>query len=177
MRKTILVTAAVAALSLGLAAPAFADTTGGTGASFDLTGGLMSITVPTTVAPLGTQATGVTPSISGPLGPVTVTDARGLLAATWTASATSTAFTTGAAGPAETIANTAVTYTPGLPTTTGTAVVTPGLGGPMTGSQTAYSAAATVGNNSTSWNPTISVAVPTQAVAGTYNATITHSVA
>ncbi|MCW2718625.1 hypothetical protein [Pseudonocardia sp.] len=176
MRKTILVTAAVATLSLGLAAPAFADTTGGTGASFALTGGPLSITVPTTVAPLGTQATGATPTISGPLGPVTVTDARGLLAAVWTASATSTAFTTGAEGPAETIANTAVTYTPGATTAPTGGTFTAGPGVAMGASQTAYSEAGD-GNNSASWNPTISVAVPTQAVVGTYNATITHSVA
>jgi hypothetical protein len=32
------------------------------------------------------------------------------------------------------------------------------------------------GSNSASWNPTIQVAVPGAAVAGTYSATITHSV-
>ena len=175
MRKTILVTAAVAALSLGLAAPAFADTTGGTDASFALIGGPLSITVPT-AATLSTQATGATSLITGSLGSVAVTDDRGLLAAAWTASATSTAFTTGAAGLAETIANTAVTYTPGATTAPTGGTFTAGPGVAMGASQTAYSEAG-AGNNSASWNPTISVAVPTQAVVGTYNATITHSVA
>jgi hypothetical protein len=32
-------------------------------------------------------------------------------------------------------------------------------------------------DNSAAWNPTLSVAVPAAAVAGTYAATITHSVA
>ena len=174
MRKTILVTAAVAALSLGLATPALAAP-GDTGASFALSGGPLSITVPT-AATLGTQATGATSLITGSLGSVAVTDARGLLAAAWTASATSTAFTTGAAGSAETIANTAVTYTPGATTAPTGGTFTAGPGVAMGASQTAYSEAGD-GNNSASWDPTISVAVPTQAVVGTYNATITHSVA
>jgi len=70
-----------------------------------------------------------------------------------------------------------VTYAPNTATTTGIAVFTPGTGGAMGASQTAYRATGTVGNNSASWSPTISVAVPAQAVAGTYSATITHSVA
>ncbi len=44
-------------------------------------------------------------------------------------------------------------------------------------SRTAFSAILTVGNNTTSWNPTVIVTVPSSAVAGVYTATLTHSVA
>jgi hypothetical protein len=40
----------------------------------------------------------------------------------------------------------------------------------------AFSLAGGSGVNSASWNPTVSVSVPSSAVAGTYTATITHSV-
>jgi hypothetical protein len=181
MRKTIIVTGAVAALALGLATPAMAATTGGTTTTFTLggtPGSVLSITVPTS-ADLGTYATGTT-SLSGTLGPVTVTDARGLLTAAWTTVASSTSFTTGTATPAETIPNTDVGYRSGIATATaGIGVFTPGspvTPVPMGSSQTAYSLALGVGNNSATWNPTISVAVPAAAVAGTYTGTITHSV-
>jgi hypothetical protein len=36
--------------------------------------------------------------------------------------------------------------------------------------------AATTGNNFATWNPTVSITLPAQAVAGTYSGTITHSV-
>jgi hypothetical protein len=34
-----------------------------------------------------------------------------------------------------------------------------------------------VGNNTTTWNPTLIVTIPSTAVAGTYTGTVTHSVA
>jgi hypothetical protein len=42
---------------------------------------------------------------------------------------------------------------------------------------TAFALQAVVLGTSTSWNPTIVVAVPASAVAGTYTGTVTHSVA
>jgi uncharacterized transporter YbjL len=42
---------------------------------------------------------------------------------------------------------------------------------------TAFALQAVVLGTSTSWNPTIVVAVPVSAVAGTYTGTVTHSVA
>src|ERR1700722_10484964 len=61
--------------------------------TFTVTVGLLSMTAPTS-ADLGSGAPGTT--ISGLIGPVTVADNRALLAAVWTATASSTAFTTGA---------------------------------------------------------------------------------
>jgi hypothetical protein len=46
----------------------------------------------------------------------------------------------------------------------------------LTAPQTAFSLASGSSVNSASWNPTLSVSVPAAAVAGTYTATITHSV-
>lgn len=173
-RSVLVVGALVGALSLGLAAPALAGP-GDTTTTFALTGGSLAITVPG-AATLSSSPTGATSTISGPLGGVAVTDARGGLMSTWTASVASSAFKTGAGSANETISNSVVTYAPNTAASTGTGVFTPGTGGAMTASQTAYKATGTVGNNSASWNPTISVAAPVQAVAGTYTATITHSV-
>jgi hypothetical protein len=47
----------------------------------------------------------------------------------------------------------------------------------LSASRTAFSASATVGNNTTTWNPTLVVTLPSDAVAGLYSGTVTHSVA
>lgn len=170
---------AVAALALALPAlPAHADTTTTT---FTLSAGALSISVPAS-KDLGTTATG-SASLSAQLGAVTVTDARGALGETWTATVSSTDFTTGAATSEETIAKASVSYWSGAATAaTGTAVRVPGqlLAGnaqSLSTSRTAFSASATVGNNTTTWNPTLVVTIPSTAVAGTYSGTVTHSVA
>ncbi|MBB4915197.1 hypothetical protein [Streptosporangium saharense] len=173
MRRSLLAVAASAALVAALAPPAVAVDTITT---FTLAGGALSITAPAN-ANLGSAGTGAA-NVSGQLGSVTVTDARGALVAAWTASVISTSFTTGGGGAAETIAASDVSYAPGLATsTTGLGVFTPGLGGTLGVSRTAYSLAAGTGNNSATWNPTITVSLPAAAVAGTYTGTITHSVA
>lgn len=150
-----------------LALPAQAATTATT---FSLTAGLLSISAPTTAA-LTDVATGA-PSISGSLGTVTTTDARGSTAG-WTATTTSTSF----AGPSTTIANTGVAYTPGLVTAfTGVVLGVPGAGANMGASQTAMAGTVAVGNNTVSWAPSITVTLPSNALAGAYSGTITHSV-
>jgi hypothetical protein len=60
--------------------------------TFTVTTGALTMTAPPT-ANLGSGAPGTT--ISGPLGSVLVTDNRALLSAAWTATASSTNFTTG----------------------------------------------------------------------------------
>jgi len=98
-------------------------------------------------------------------------------------SVTATAFTTGGATTDETVANTSVSYWSGAATaTTGTAVFTPGQATSanaqtMGSSRTAFAVTAGVGNNSATWNPTLIVTLPAQAVVGTYTGTVTHSVA
>jgi hypothetical protein len=161
-----------ATLAAGLtASPAGAADTATT---FELTAGGLAISAPKT-ADLGEAAVG-SAAVSGKLGPVTVTDDRGALVAAWTATVTSTDFTTGAATPAETVPKTNLLYTPGLPTdsnpTVGAFVPAAGaLGLPLP-----VYVATTTGNNFATWNPTVRITLPAQAVAGTYTGTITHSV-
>lgn len=139
----------------------------------------LAITVPTSAA-LGGAAPGGT--ISAHLGTVKVDDGR-LVLANWTATASATNFVTGGGSAAETIAKSRLSYWSGPATaTTGVGVRVPGqltaanavsLANPVT----AFALQAVVLGTSTSWNPTIVVAVPAGAVAGTYTGTVTHPVA
>jgi hypothetical protein len=165
---------------------ATSSTTGGgdpdTTVTFTVTStGALSMTAPTSVD-LGTGAVGDT--ISGNLGgPVTVTDNRALDAAAWTVTASSTNWTTGAGTGTETIPAGDVTYAPGTIGTTGVITAT---GSTITLANaavlpavnpTVVAGTAGVGDNSATWDPTISVAVPAGAVAGAYTGTLTQSVA
>ena len=171
--------AAVAGLSMS---PADAAQTGPTTVTFAVNAGALNITVPATVS-IGSAAPGAT--VSGQLGAVTVTDERGLLTATWTTRVTTTAFTTGGATTAETIPVSSVKYASGPATASaGVGVFTPGQANaaaaaaiPAAPGLVAFTLTAGVGNNSATWNPTLVVAVPAAAVAGTYTGTVTHSVA
>ena len=138
----------------------------------EITGGALSISVPA-AADLGTAA--ASPSaqtVHGSLGPVVVSDLRaGILG--WVATAGSTSFT-GPAGPA--ISAATMTYTPGTAVVVGIATVTPISLTAMTTPGTVQTATAVTGVNTATWNPSIGVLIPAGAVAGTYSATITHSV-
>jgi hypothetical protein len=171
--RMLLVATAVGMLTLGMALPASADTTG---ATITVTAGFLSITVPTDAGNLGTGANVVGgETISGHLGVVEVRDARSAAAGSgWVASVISTAFTP----PTTTaIAASAVSYIAGPITKVGTAVYTANDPGNLTGVVAAVTATAITGDNSATWNPTINVAVPGGFAAGVYSATITHSVA
>ncbi len=149
-----------------------ADTT----VTFSITTAGLTISAPGS-ASLGSVASGAT-SISGEIGPVTVTDLRGTLGGSWTATVTGTDFTTGGATGPETIPVINVSYAPGpLVSSTGTGTFTPGAGGIINVPQTAFTGTALTGNNTATWNPTLTVAIPSAAVAGTYTGTVTHSVA
>lgn len=140
---------------------------------FSVDSGALTTSAPVS-ASLGSGNPGTT--IVGALGAVTVTDDRALLDASWTTTSSSTDFTTGGATPAETIPATDVGYDPGSITTTGTITAT---GTPITLSGTSapvVTGSAGVGDNTASWNPAISVAVPAAAVGGTYTGTVTDSV-
>jgi hypothetical protein len=175
-KRTALVGAVLSVLAFALPAHA-ADTT----TTFSLAGGSLSISAPAS-RDLGSGSTGGG-TVSAQLGSVTVTDNRGALVGTWTASVSSTDFTTGGASANETIAKGQVTYWSGTATaSSGVAVFAPGQASAanaqaLSVSRTAFSATAIVGNNSASWNPTVTVNVPAAAVAGDYTGTITHSVA
>ena len=173
--KYALAATAVVALNVGAIIPASADTSGASSASITLTGGVLAITVPTSGGNLGTRANSVGGgTISGPLGQVQVTDARSAAAGSgWVASVISTAFTpTG--GPA--IAASAVSYTAGAITQVGTATYTANDPSGLAGVAPVVTATGITGDNSATWNPTISVNVPGGMAAAVYFATITHSV-
>jgi alpha-tubulin suppressor-like RCC1 family protein len=141
--------------------------------------GFLSITAPPS-ATLPAAAPGTTASAH--LGAVTVTDNRALGSASWTVSVTSTAFITGSGGAQQTIPLTQVTYWSGPATaTSGSGTFTPGQlaaanAVDLSVSRVAFSVTGGSAVNSASWSPTMSVSVPTAAVAGTYTATITESV-
>jgi hypothetical protein len=141
----------------------------------------LSITVPA-AASLGSAAPGGT--ITAKIGAVQVTQS-GLITAGWTASVSSTNFTTGTGTPAQTIPNSAVSYWSGIATaTTGLSLgsFTPGQATAANAqslgtSRTAYSlSGASLVANSATWNPTLVVHLPAGALAGTYTGTLTHSV-
>jgi hypothetical protein len=165
------------AASAAVTARAAGGPTGGdpdTTMTFAVTTGALTMTAPAT-ANLGSGAPGTT--ITGALGTVAITDLRASLTAAWTATATSTAFTTGAATPDETVPAADATYTPGTISHTGTLTTTGFQITLSAAPQTVVTGTAGVGNNTASWDPTIAVAVPAQAVTGTYTATLTQSVA
>ena len=167
-------------LAATLASPAQAATTGDTTTTFTVQAGALSIAVPASAA-VGSGTPGS--SFSGQLGAVTVTDTRALLTASWTATVSSTDFTTGGGTAAETIAKANVSYWSGLATSTsGVGVFTPGQATAVQAQslsvpRTAFTLTAGTGNNTAAWNPTLVVSVPAAAVGGTYTGTVTHSVA
>jgi hypothetical protein len=141
----------------------------------------LTINVPDGPVSLGGNPPGS--QITGQLGLVTVSDKRAALTATWTASVSATNFTTGSGTPSETIPSTDVLYWSGPATaTTGTGTFVPGQPTAASAvtldtSRTAFGKTAGSGNNSASWDPTLIINVPGQAVAGTYTGTVDHLVA
>jgi len=140
----------------------------------------LAITVPSSTN-LGSVASGTT-SLSHQLGTVTVT-ASGVVAPTFTATVSTTSFTTGAGGASQTIATASISYWSGPATiTTGAQITNPGQADAahaqdLSTSRTAFSSTGLVLSITTAWNPTIVIAIPAAAVAGTYSGIITHSVA
>jgi hypothetical protein len=175
LARRILAATAAGLFTLGIAVPASADSPPGTPATITITGGALLITVPTDAGNLGTRANTVSGgTVSGPLGTVQVSDARSPAAGSgWIATVISTAFTP-PAGPA--IAASAVSYSAGTITKVGTATYTANNPAALTGVVPAVTASGITGDNSATWNPTISVAVPGGMATGVYSATITHSV-
>jgi hypothetical protein len=175
-RRSLLVGAVVGMLTIGAALPALADTTGTTDATVTVTSGFLSITVPADAGNLGTRANTVNGgTISRALGQVQVLDARSAVAGSgWVASVISSSFVPTPAGTA--IPASAVSYAAGTIAKTGTATYTANDPGNLTGASAAVTATGITGDNSATWDPTVTVAIPGGASAGIYSATITHSV-
>ena len=136
--------------------------------------GPLTITAPAS-ADLASGPPGAT--IGSSLGTVQVTDDRGF-GAGWTATVSSSDFTTGSGSPAETIPAGDATYTiTSLATATGPATFTHATTVNLSGSPQAVVSATNVnGNTAITWDPVINVTVPAAAIGGAYTATITHSV-
>lgn len=184
-RPIVILSGTTLLLGIAAATPVFAATTDTTAATFVVNAGALAITVPPSPVSLGSAATG-TATLSAQLGTVSVTDQRGLVSGSWTASVSATTnFTTGAGTANETISKGQASYWSGQATFSsgaGPPTLTPGQANAATrvalsSSRTAFSVSGAVGNNAASWNPTLVISIPTAAVAGTYSGTIAHSVA
>lgn len=137
----------------------------------------LAITVPASTVSLGSVPSG-TRTVSGQLGPVTVT-ASGLVAPSFVATVSTTTFT----GPGgQTIPASSISYWSGPATAALLQDATPGQAGAaqaqdLSVPRRAFSSSGLALSITTVWNPTIVIAIPAAAVAGTYTGTITHSVA
>ena len=172
--RQVVVPLALALLPLALAVPAFADG-GATTASIVVLGGSLVITVPEQILTLAHGVSRVEVSaISGRLGAVEVSDARGAAAGSgWVVNVSSTAFTA-PAGPS--IDAAAVGYQAGPVTQVGTATLTAQDPSSLATAAVAVTATGIAGHNSATWNPTITVTLPGSAPAADYTGTVTHSV-
>lgn len=166
IRKPLLIAAAATTLVIGVASPASADDTATT---FTLTGGQLTLSVVGT-ATLTDEASGVDANtITGTLGVVTVDDARGGTTG-WEASAGSSTFTgTGLS------VSTDVAYANGTVTETGTNTVAADSTASISTARAVATATAVSGNNTASWDPTLTVSMPAGALAGDYAGTVTTS--
>jgi hypothetical protein len=166
LRTTLLLATASSAIALAGALPASADTTTTT---FSLTGGDLTLSVGANAA-LTNEASDVAAStITGTLGAVSVTDARGGTAG-WVASAASTTFTGAGLSVSDDVA-----YTNGTVATTGTSSVAGVTAASITSSAPVATATGVSGNNTATWDPTLDVSMPAGALVGAYTGTVTTS--
>ena len=176
MRKALAVGTAATLLGLGLAAaPASADTTTVT---FALTAGAIAIDAPATANLGAVGASTAATVVTGQLGSTVVTDTRGSLLGAYQVTLSSGDFTTGSAGVNETVLGATVTgmsgpvtHTNGTLTKVATETLVPVASGlPILG-LSAYS-----GNDTATFNPTVSITVPATNAAGVYTGVITQTV-
>ena len=182
---------AVAVLVLTVPANAASPTTPVT---LTIQGGTLDISLPSAGTALTATTTAAAATVSASLGLVTVTDARSISPATWNASVNSsdftgtdvpaipaadisyTVFTTAdTANAANAAAGSVLTQTYGKIETISPAATSSTI--LSNSDQVLVSAKAGVGDNVVTWNPKITVTIPSTTVAGVlYTATITHSV-
>jgi hypothetical protein len=175
----LVVSTALAVAGLGVFAGPAQAAPGDTIATFAITGGTLSISVPASTVALatGTVNTGAA-TAAAQLGTVSVNDARGALLNHWTATVSSTTFVTGGGSASETVAKASIAYSSGAATsTTGLGAFVPGVLANLTNPGTAASWTGAAGNDTAAWDPTLTFTLLSSQVAGTYTGTITHSVA
>ncbi|MGX7676764.1 hypothetical protein [Plantactinospora sp. DSM 117369] len=179
MKKKLAPLLCLAAAALTIATPAAAQPSGDTTVTFTVATANLNIEMSASVN-LGSAFPGA--RLVGQLGTVTVRDQRAAANATWTASVVASSFTTGTGDPTEVIQPQLVEYWSGPTTaTTGTGTFVPGQPTQaervsLSAPRTAFSKTSGSGNNSASWNPTLEINIPSDAVGGLYNGTVTHSV-
>lgn len=188
-RKVIIGSAAASLIGLSVAAPLVAHAADGPNTvTFTLDSNGIAVTqvtdpVSLTATAQKVGATGGT-QVQGQLGTIAVIDDRGDATSNWQSSVVTTPFVNAH----KTLPVTAVTYstgnvsvdslTPSNPITPATFAVGPEGIAPNSAALDLQTATALPGNNSASWAPTITVALPAYGqVSGDYTATITHSVA
>jgi len=163
-------TAAVSAALVGsVALPATAAPTADSTVTVEVPVGTLSISAPATAA-LGTVTPGASASVG--LAGVQITDDRAGVAG-WSAQVALTDFV--GVNAANVIPATAATYTPEAATVTGTATVAETPASNLSTAKTVQTATAVSGNNTATWNASLSILAPAGALADTYTATLTHS--
>lgn len=135
------------------------------------TAGSLTISVPATFN-LGTASAGSTISVS--MGSVTVADTRGTSAG-WTVGVIASALTNTTVG--NTIIPTAMSYTTGVITPSGTVTMVEQDQTNLTGVVPVATASLGSGHFGATWAPTLTVVIPSAAADGLYTGTITQSVA
>ncbi|MFW7413885.1 hypothetical protein [Demequina sp. SO4-18] len=170
--RTIGVGIATAAL---VGATAVSASAGDTTTTFSLEGGTLSVAAEGS-ATLTVGQSGAT-EVSGALGNVVVTDDRGGVTG-WAAAAATTVFSNNDVDPAMATESTEVKYATGTVSKTGE-VTAAGTLEPMVITATAgdvVTATGVKGNNTATWNPTLTVVLPASSTHGTYSGTVTTSV-
>ena len=135
------------------------------------TAGSLTISVPATFN-LGTASAGSTISVS--MGSVTVADTRGTSAG-WTVGVIASALTNTTVG--NTIIPTAMSYSSGVITPSGTVTMVEQDQTNLTGVVPVATASLGSGHFGATWAPTLTVVIPSAAADGLYTGTITQSVA
>ncbi len=145
--------------------------------TFTVTSGALTINAPLGVALVpGTGDSGLPgTSVAGTMGDTVVTDNRAALLTPWIATVSESPFTTGAGSLAQTISAGAATYDPGTVATTGDITAT-GSTVTLSGSNQQVVTDAGSGDNTATWDATITLAIPATAVVGDYTGTLTSSV-
>lgn len=169
--RVSLVVAVSAAIAGSVALPATAaPTAADTAVTVVVPSGDLTMSAPTT-AGLGTVAPGSPASVT--LTAVSVTDTRaGTLG--WQAQVTMGDLV-GGTNPAHIILASAATYTPGVAAVNGTALVGETTATGLSTPTTVQEATGVSGNNDATWDASLSIQVPTDALADSYSATLTHS--
>jgi len=141
-----------------------------TSLTMDISGGTLSISAPASLD-IGAAISPSTASVS--MGIITVLDYRGVADSGWIVSAIASALTP-AAGPA--IPANLMGYDPGTITDGGTVTTVGHVVTLLDGVIPVITGSLGTGNETVTWNPTLTVRIPAAFANGHYTATLTHSV-